>query len=306
MALDIRFGGYQEPASIHNRAAARFGELLADRLGDGVRFELIGSILALGRPASDLVPMVERGELSCCYMSTVRFSTAAPELELLELPFVVKNRRAALRALDGEYGERARRRVEEGTGCRLLAFWDNGVRHLTNRVRPIRTPADCRGIRIRTQSSALHGETFRALGFEPIPSDIKEFTEQIGGDRFQAHDNPLTNIVNFGVYRHHRYITLSGHFWGGSALLCNGEHYRGWPADVRAAVDAAACEATLFQRQLAEAEDVDMLARLDPAANEVIRLTEAERAAFVRAVEPVLDRHRARFDPALFAALGRA
>jgi TRAP-type C4-dicarboxylate transport system substrate-binding protein len=305
MALHIRFGGYQEPASIHNRAAARFGELLVSRLGDSARFELIGSILALGRPASDLLPMVERGELSFCYMSTVRFSTAAPELELLELPFVVRDRRAALRALDGEYGERARRRVEKRTRCRLLAFWDNGVRHLTNRVRPIRAPEDCRGIRIRTQSSALHGETFRALGFEPIPSDIKEFTEQIGGERFQAHDNPLTNIYNFGVYRHHRYITLSGHFWGGSALVCNTEHYHGWPADVRAAVDQAAREATLFQRQLAEAEDVDVLAKLDRAAN-VIRLTESERAAFIRAVEPVLDRHRVRFDPALFDALGRA
>src|SRR5262245_45224119 len=294
MPLDIRFGGYQEPASIHNRAAARFGELLTARLGDGVRFELIGSILALGHPASDLVPMVERGELSFCYMSTVRFSTAAPELELLELPFVVRDRRAALRALDGEYGDQARRRVEERTACRLLGFWDNGVRHLTNRVRPIRMPADCRGIRIRTQSSALHGETFRALGFEPIPSDIKEFTEQIGGERFQAHDNPLTNIYNFGVHHHHRHITLSGHFWGGSALVCNAEHYRGWPADVRAAVDAAAREATLYQRQLAEAEDVDVLAKLDPAGNEVVRLTDSERAEFARAVGPVLDRHRAR------------
>jgi TRAP-type C4-dicarboxylate transport system substrate-binding protein len=107
------------------------------------------------------------------------------------------------------------------------------------------------------------------------------------------------------VHRHHRYITLSGHFWGGSALVCNAAHYRGWPADVRAAVDAAAREATLYQRQLAEAEDVDVLAKLDPAMNDVIRLTDSERAEFVRAVEPVLDRHRARFDPALFAALGR-
>jgi TRAP-type C4-dicarboxylate transport system substrate-binding protein len=306
MALHVRFGGYQGPASIHNRAAARFGELVTARLGDGVRFELIGSILALGRPASDLVPMVERGELSFCYMSTVRFSTAAPELELLELPFVVRDRRAALRALDGEYGDRARRLVEERTGCRVLAFWDNGVRHITTRVRPIRTPADCRGIRIRTQSSALQGETFRALGFEPIPSDIKEFVEQIAGDRFEAHDNPLTNIYNFGVHRHHRYITLSGHFWGGSALACNAGHYRGWPADVRAAVDAAAHAATLYQRQLAEAEDVDVLAKLEGDSTEVIRLTEAERAAFARAVAPVLDRHRSRFDPGLFAALGRA
>jgi TRAP-type C4-dicarboxylate transport system substrate-binding protein len=304
MKLVIKFGGYQEPASIHNRAAARFGQLLEERLGDDVAFELIGSILKLGRPSGDLVPMVERGELSFCYMSTVRFSRAAPELRLLELPFVVTERGAAFSALDGEYGEIARQRVSDTTPCRLLGYWDNGFRHLSTRVRPIRSPEDCRGIRIRTQMSDLHGEVFRALGFEPIAADVKEFVEQIGGDRFQAQDNPLTNIYNFGVHHHHRYITLSSHFWGASALACNAAHYRGWPRDVQAAVDAAALEATAYQRQLAAAEDGQILSKLDPARNEVIRLCDDERAAFVRAVEPVLDKYRRQLDPRLFAALG--
>ena len=300
----IKFGGYQEPASIHNRAAARFGELLRERLGDRVDFELIGSIVKLGRPAGDLVPMVERGELSFCYMSTVRFSRAAPELLLLELPFVVTDRAVAFQALDGEYGERARREVYAKTACRLLEYWDNGIRHLTNRVRPIRVPDDCRGIRIRTQTSELHGEVFRALGFEPIASDIKEFVEQIGGERFQAQDNPLTNIYNFGVHIHHRYITLSGHFWGASAIVCNAAHYERWPAEIRAAVDAAAREATAYQRRLAAAEDAEIMAKLDPAQNDVIRLSEAERGAFLRAVEPVLEKYRRQLGPKLFAYLG--
>jgi TRAP-type C4-dicarboxylate transport system substrate-binding protein len=302
--LVIKFGGYQEPASIHNLAAARFGELLRERLGARVDFELIGSIVKLGRPAGDLVPMVERGELSFCYMSTVRFSRAAPELQLLELPFVVTDRAVAFRALDGEYGEHARRQVNAKTGCRLLEYWDNGFRHLTNKVRPIREPDDCRGLRIRTQTSELHGEVFRTLGFEPIPSDIKEFVEQIGGDRFQAHDNPLTNIYNFGVHHHHRYITLSGHFWGASAIACNSAHYASWPAEVRAVVDAAARAATAYQRRLAEAEDAAIMAKLDPARNDVIRLSEDARGRFVRAVEPVLQKYRRQLDPKLFAYLG--
>ena len=302
--LVIKFGGYQEPASIHNRAAARFGELLRERLGGRVDFGLIGSIVKLGRPAGELVPMVERGELSFCYMSTVRFSRDAPELQLLELPFVVTDRGVAFRALDGEYGERARREVNAKTACRLLEYWDNGFRHLTNRVRPLRVPDDCRGIRIRTQTSELHGEVFRALGFEPIASDIKEFVEQIGGERFQAQDNPLTNIYNFGVHRHHRYITLSGHFWGASAIVCNAAHYASWPAEVRAVVDAAAREATAYQRRLAAAEDAEIMARLDPAQNDVIRLTAAQRDAFVRAVQPVLEKYRRQLDPTLFAYLG--
>jgi TRAP-type C4-dicarboxylate transport system substrate-binding protein len=236
----------------------------------------------------------------------VRFSKAAPELQLLELPFVVKDRATVFKALDGELGKTARRRIDSGTKCRLLGYWDNGFRYLSNRVHPIRKPEDCRGIRIRTQSSELHGEVFRALGFEPLPVDIKEFTEQIGGDRFQAQDNPLTNIHTFGVHRHHPYITLTGHFFGASFLLANDRQYRSWPADVQAAVDEAAREATALQRQLAASEDEDVLTRLDPRENDVIELTAEEHAAFVAAVDPVLARHRARFDPNLFALLDRS
>lgn len=305
-SVAVKFGGYQEPASIHNRAAERFGKLLEQKLGDRVAFELIGSVLKLGRPSGDLVPMVERGELSLCYMSTVRFSKAVPSLQLLELPFVVKDRPTVFRALDGAYGKEAARRIDENTPCCVLGFWDNGFRHFTNRVRPIRKPQDCRGLRIRTQASELHGEVFRALGFEPIVCDVKDFVESIGTNRFHAHDNALTNIYNFGVHNHHRYITLSGHFWGASAMVCNAAHYRGWPKEVQAAVDAAAREATAYQRQLAAAEDAEIMAKLDPAKNEVIRLTDVERAAFMKAVEPVLDKYRKQLGPKLFSYLETA
>ena len=302
--LVLKFGGYQEPASIHNQAAGRFGELLKKSLGDRIRFELIGSVLKIGRGSGELVPMVESGELTFCYMSTVRFSKAAPELQLLELPFVVKDRATVFKALDGELGETARRRIDSGTKCRLLGYWDNGFRYLSNRVHPIRKPEDCRGIRIRTQMSDLHGEVFRALGFEPIKSDIKEFVEQVGGDRFQAQDNPLTNIYNFGVHNHHRYITLTAHFWGSSAFVCNAAQYLGWPKDVQDAVTAAAKEATACQRQLAAVEDSEIMKKLDPAKNEVIDLTDAERGAFRKAVQPVLDKYRKELDPILFEYLG--
>ena len=69
-------------------------------------------------------------------------------------------------------------------------------------------------------------------------------------------------------------------------------------------MDAAAREATAFQRQLAAAEDETILKMLDPAQNDVIRLTDVERAAFMRAVEPVLAKYRRELDPTLFAYLG--
>jgi TRAP-type C4-dicarboxylate transport system substrate-binding protein len=296
----IRFGGYQGPGSINTRGAVRFGEVLQRELRDQIRFELIGDVLARGRKSGDLPDMVEKGELAACYMSTVRFASAVPELKLLELPFVVHSRPAAIKALNGPLGDLFSTRMRERTPFRALGFWDNGFRHVTNRVRPIRTPADCAGLRIRTQMSELHAEALGAMGFEPISVDIKEFVEQIRTERFEAQENPLTNTFHFGVHHLHRYITLTGHFFGSSALICNAALYESWPADVRSAVDLAAREATALQHQLAAEEDEAVLAKIDRQENEVITLSPAEQAAFVKAVEPVLAKHRATLDPKLF------
>jgi TRAP-type transport system periplasmic protein len=295
--IALTCGGYQERASIHNRAATRFGELLTSKLGDRISFELIGSVLKIGRPSGDLAVMVKSGEIDFCYLSTVRFAKWVPELKLLELPFVVKDRKAICAAFTGGFGGLVSRRMRESTPYRLLGLWDNGFRHFTNKVRPIRMPADCQGLRIRCQVSDLHAELFRAFGFEPIPADVKQFTENIASDRFNAQENPLTNTYNFGVHNYHRYITLSGHLFGAAAFICKEERYQSWPQDIRAAVDSLAREATAYQHQLAAAEDAEILAKLDPSKNEVIRLTDAERASFVKASQLVLDRQRKELDP---------
>ena len=298
-SIELKLGGYQGPTSINTRSAVRFGEALKARIGERVTFELIGSVLALGRSSGDLPHMVESGELSMCYMSSVRFASVVPELKILELPFVVRDRETAIKALDGDLGAIFTRAMHERTPFRVLGFWDNGFRHVTNRVRPIRKPEDCSRIRIRTQMSELHAEALGAIGFEPIPVDIKEFVDQIATDRFQAQENPLTNTFHFGVHRYHRYVTLTGHLFGASVFVCNAKLYDGWPADVQAAVDHAAREATALQRKLAAEEDEQVLKQLNPRDNEVIHLTPAEHDAFVKAVEPVRARHSADLDPRL-------
>ena len=302
-SIRISLGGYQGPSSINTRAAARFGEVLGQRLGDRVSFELKSDIHDFGRSSGELPVMVASGELSACYISTLRFTSWAPQLAMFELPFVVRDRPTVIRALDTELGRVFSERLHERSPFRVLGFWDNGIRHVTNKVRRIRTPGDCKGIRIRHQVSGLIGEALAAIGFEPIGTDIKDFVDHIATDRFDAQENPLTNIFHFGVQRYHRYITLTGHIFGVSAFVCNAEQYRAWPADVRDAVDIAGHEATQLQRTLAASEDEDILTRIDPRENELIRLTRDEHAAFRKAVEPVVAKHRGKFEPRLFEYL---
>ena len=107
------------------------------------------------------------------------------------------------------------------TGYRALAFWDNGIRHLSNRARPIRAPADCAGLRLRTQHNAFHQAVFRALGFEPVAIDPSELPAAVAGGHVDAQENPLTNLVNFKIHEHHPHVTLSAHLFGVAPVLVN-------------------------------------------------------------------------------------
>ncbi len=299
----IRCGGYQPPASIHNRAAEAFGQGLAARLGESVRFELDGNIVARGHNAADLLDWVRTGRIELCYFSTSYLAEAVPEITVLDLPFVVNRREQAYAALDGALGERLSEELATARGYRVLGYFDNGFRHWSNRVRPIRAPADCRGLRIRTLFSATHQEVFRALGFEPVPLDVKDLLAAVRAGTVDAQDNPLTNIYNFALHEQHRFITLSSHFWGAAALLCNGAAFARWPQEVRDAVVDCAAHATLQQRRMAAVEDEEALAKLKTAGCEIVRLSDTEREAFVRAVAPVVARHRANLAPGAFEAL---
>jgi TRAP-type C4-dicarboxylate transport system substrate-binding protein len=178
-----------------------------------------------------------------CYLSTNYLADRVPELALLDLPFVFDCRERAYGLLDGALGALLADRLEASTGYRLLGYWDNGFRHLTNRVRRIRTPTDCRGLRMRTLPSELHQAVFRLLGFEPVALDIKDLLAALRAGTIDAQDNSLTNVRNFEIHRHHRHVTLSSHFFGVAGLLCRAATYRAWPRDVQQAVREAAQEA---------------------------------------------------------------
>ena len=301
--ISIRFGGYQPPTSVHTKAVEIFGRCLADRLGDRVRFSFDGNVTVSGQTMTSLLERVENGAFDMCYVSTSYLAERVPEFALFDLPFTINDREQAYRVLDGPLAQILADKLSACSGYRVLGFWDNGFRHFTNRLRPIHEPADCKGMRIRTLLSDLHGRVFRMLGFEPVALDVKDLVGSVRTHIVDAQENPLTNFYNFAIHKHHRHITLSGHFFGAAVLLCHNAGYASWPAEVRQAVNEAAGEATDRQREFATAEDTDVLVKLNPDETEIVRLSDAERSLFVDAVAPIIDQQRDVFGNVLFGYL---
>lgn len=300
-ATIIRLGGYQPPRSVHTRASEVLLDALRKQAGDAVETRFTPNIATTGRPVSDLLAMTETGELDLCYFASSYIAHRVPALTVLDLPFEGADRARIWARLDGAAGARIKRAVEAATGYAVLGFWDNGIRHISNGVRPIRHPRDCQGLSIRTLDNAFHQALFTAMGFRPRFIDVKDLATAVRSRSVDAQENPLTNIVNFSIQDTHRHVSLTGELFGIALLLVNRRTLETWPARVRDAVLVAAGEATAAQRRLAAEEDAQCLATLRAAGVEIVPPEAIDIDAFKRVVAPVVAREAEKLDPDLLA-----
>ncbi len=299
--IDLRFGGYQGSASVHSRAGNVFGEALAGELGSSVKFTFDSNIVERGQKASDLLAMVETGEIDGCYFSSSYLAGRVPELGIFDQHFVVPDRAKAYAILDGSLGRRLAALVEARTGFIALDFWDNGFRHISTGRHPILTAGDCKGLKIRTLANENHQRVFRSLGFEPRAIDVRDLPAAVVDGTVDAQENPLTNIYNFGLHTTHKYITLTRHLLGVAMVLFNKDRVKSWPADFRAGVERALKQATASQRQFADDDDRICAEKLIADGTEIHELDSVQRETFVAATRDEVAKTRAGFDADLVA-----
>jgi TRAP-type C4-dicarboxylate transport system substrate-binding protein len=285
----VQLAGYQGDGSI---LTASLNSLARGLDGSGLAAEVEADVTRRGGTVASLLASVESGERQVAYAASSYLSARVPELGVLDLPFSVTDRAAALRALDGEAGSLLREAVARRTGFHVLAFWDNGFRHLTNAVRPLRTPADCAGLVIRTLDSEHYRALLAALGFTPVTTDVKELVGAVESGAVQAQENPLTNFVGFGLWRHHPHVSLSGHLFGVLLLLCPPRWFEALPPSQRAALEEAVAGATARQRELAAGQDRDALATLRTHGVAVLGPDEIDLPAMRTATEALAARQR--------------
>ncbi|MDP3983413.1 MAG: TRAP transporter substrate-binding protein DctP, partial [Acidimicrobiia bacterium] len=193
------------------------------------------------------------------------------------------------------------RAVRELTGFELLGFWDNGLRHFTNRLRPVRTPSDCTGMRVRLQPNAYHEAMIRAWGGTPVPVELSQGIKLISRGEVDAQENPLANTVAYGVDKVHRYVTMTGHLYGTRGLFANRRILEALPTDLRELVGYAAAAAISHQRLVARETEQRLRSQLEGAGLEFVDPTPDERAVFQKASRPAIDLAREELGDELFS-----
>jgi tripartite ATP-independent transporter DctP family solute receptor len=285
--IQIRMGGYGPATTCFSKALKFIGDRLEAKFGDDVDVKYVWNIMDFGYRSEDILWLVESGVLSLGYQSSSYLTDRVPELGIADLPFLFSDKDKARAAIDGEMGVFFVKKIEERVGYRILGWFENGFRHVSNKVKPIRTPADMAGMTIRVLPSKVQARTFELLGATPLRWDLTEALQAIVAGTIDAQENPLANTVTYGAHKYHRFHTLTGHFYVSRPVFLHRASYESWPAPLQRAMQQAVKDAVVFQRELAIAEEVEALDAIRAQGCEVAELTPAEHAQFVAATEPM-------------------
>ena len=287
----VSLGGYQGSGSILSASLTSLEQSLkACELFGPITTAL--DVTAQGETAGQLFQSVNLGTRQICYAASGYLTAYASDLAALDLPFTVKNREAALAALDHSAGQWLSDQLGQNSSFKVLGFWDNGFRHISNSVRSLRSPTDMQGLKIRTLDSAIYRESLNALGFTAVTTDVSELKQVLKSGEVQAQENPLTNYNNFKIYENHPYVSLTGHFFGVLLLVCNRQWFDSLSAKQQHAVDAAAARATQQQRTLAAQQDSALLTELAQRGVQIISSSDLDMGAMRSVTAHIIERER--------------
>jgi TRAP-type C4-dicarboxylate transport system substrate-binding protein len=240
-----------------------------------------------GYKAEEIWWLVESGILTLGYQSSSYLTDRVPELSIADLPFLFRDNDHARGAMDGALGQRLATAIERECDYRILGWYENGFRHISNRVRPVRMPADLKDMHIRVLPSQIQKRTFELLGARPQIMDLTDAIRMIKASEIDAQENPLTNTVTYGVHKFHRFHTISNHFYISRPIFLNRPAFDSWPDDLKAAMQTAVTESVAFQRALHVQEEEDAEAAIRAEGCEIVTLDAKQHDAFAAAVQPI-------------------
>lgn len=208
------------------------------------------------------------------------------EFEVFDLPFIFADYAALRKVTQGPVGKALLDKLEE-KGIVGLSYWDNGFKCFSAR-RPLRVPADFRGLRMRIQSSAVLDAQMRALGALPQVMGFSDVYPALRAGVVDGTENPISNLYTQRMHEVQKHLTLTNHGYLGYAVVVNKRFWEGLPGDVRGQLEQAMNEATEYANRIAKEKNDEDLARVRAAGTTEVHVpTREERLALVKALAPV-------------------
>ena len=300
----IKFSHVLSTDTPKGKGADRFKELAEKYTGGKVKVEVY--------PNSQLYKDKEETEalqLGSVQMLATALSKFGPlgikEFEAYDLPYLFADTKALRAVTEGPIGKGMLSKLDS-KGIVGLAYWDNGFKQLTAN-KPLNNPDDLLGLKMRIPSSKVIEAQMRILGASPQVMAFSEVYQALQTGVVDGTENTPSNIYTGKTHEVQKYLTMTNHGYLGYALIVNKKFWDSLNPEIKANLDRAVAEATLYTNEIAERENAEALEAIKTSGKTVIIVpTPEQRKAWIKAVRPVHDEMALRIGKDLLEGIYKA
>ncbi len=282
--VKLSLGHGSAPDNPRHIASLKFAEIVKAKTNGQVEVTVSPSGQLGTDPA--LITAVRSGAVDITANSQGAFANVVPEYAAFGMPFLFADLPSAWKVMDGPVGKELADKTAE-KGMVVLGYWDNGIRHMSNSKRPLNTPEDMKGLKMRTPPDAVTVDIMTAVGAQAQQIAFTELYVALQQGVVDGQENPLVNIKSAKLYEVNKFISLTGHKYEMTPFVMNKRSFDGLSEANKKAVMEAATEATKLQRNLAQEADNKLEAELKSLGAVINR---SNKAAFEKATANVDDK----------------
>jgi tripartite ATP-independent transporter DctP family solute receptor len=280
--IEIKLGHVGEPGSLFQQSADEFARRANAKLAGKAKVVVYGSSQLGGD--KEMLQKLKLGTIDLALPSTV-MTSEVDLFGIFELPYIVKDREH-MKRIEKDVFWPSLAPLTEKKGLKVLAVWENGYRHITDNQRPIKVPADLKGIKLRVPEGKWRVKMFQDYGANPSPMKFSELFTALQTGVMDGQENPLTQIYSAKLQEVQKYLSLSGHVYTPAYVTAGSRKFNALPADVRKVLEDTARETQAFVYETAAKADTDLLAKLKQAGMQV---NEVDKDAFIAASKPIYE-----------------
>jgi len=296
-SVTLKVGHIEAEDRSTHKALLQFKDELEEKTGGRITVEIFPN----GELGGDeeLCEAVAMGTIQMALPSSSVLTAYNEQIGILDMPYLFQDAQSAFNALDGELGAQIDQWIA-GHGFVSLGYLYNGPRCTTNNVRPIYTPDDLKGLKIRVMSSPVFIRMYEVLGANPTPMSFSELYTGMQQNVVEGQENPPTLIYASGFQQVQKYLTLDEHVHNFLPILTNEAWLNSLSAGDQAIVKECCADMVTNQRRIELEDNETIVGKLEAEGMEVNELTADQYQAFVDAIQPLYDEYKAAWGTGIF------
>jgi len=266
----------------------------ADLVNEGTQGRVIIDIYDNAKIATEdaVAKQVKYGTVDMTRVSLSALSDITHELEVLQLPYLYRDGEHMWKVLDGDIGKEFLTKMDKD-GIVGLAWNDGGARNFYNSKHEIKSLEDIKGLKIRVQESPLMEDLVKALGAEPVPMPYGEVVEGLKSGRIDGAENSWPSYESQGHYKYAKYYTVDEHSRVPEIMIISKRTLDRLSPTDQQVIRMCAVESAKYERELWAKREAESKKKVVDAGTVVTELSDAEKAKFVKAIEPIYEKYAA-------------